>query len=314
MREGMILNLQRMSTEDGPGIRTTVFFKGCTLACKWCHNPESIDFARELEWFAVKCIGCNMCIQSCKNRAIAMTESGLVRDEELCQKCLQCVETCPANATETKGEVWTSQQLFDELIKDRAYFEHGGGVTLSGGEVLAQADFAAEVLGMLKEAGIHTAVDTCGHVKRESIEKVLDVADMFLYDIKVMDADVHRQYTGQDNTKILDNYRWLSGRIREAGKVRLWVRTPLIPSVTDTEGNVRAIAEMLEESGDALERWELLAFNNLCEAKYDRLNKEWTFKGVKKQSDEKLREISNILKDYKKLDGKAHVTGTASAV
>lgn len=313
MKEGMVLNLQRMSTEDGPGIRTTVFFKGCTLTCKWCHNPESINFAKEHEWFDTKCIRCKTCIATCENNAIIFDNDKLKIDETLCKKCLKCTIVCPTTALEAKGKDWTVAALYNELMKDNAYFENSGGVTLSGGEVLAQADFAYELLKKLKASNIHTAVDTCGHVKYKNIEKVLDVTSLFLYDLKIMDDTLHKKYTGAGNKLILDNFIMLAEKIRNTKNSKLWVRTPLIPKITDTENNIKAIAQFISDNAaDVVDRWELLSFNNLCEAKYERLNKDWEFKEVSKPNTSHLNKINNILSNYTNLKGKAFITGSES--
>jgi len=314
MKEGVILNIQRMSTEDGPGLRTTVFFKGCTLQCRWCHNPESINFAKEHEWFDIKCIRCGTCIASCRNKAISFVDDKLTIDESLCEKCMECTVICPTNALEAKGSTWTAQALYDELIKDRAYFGEAGGVTLSGGEVLAQADFAYELLRKFKENGVHTAVDTCGQVKFENIEKVLDVASLFLYDLKIADSSLHKEYTAHGNELILENFEKLCKLQQQKHNFKIWVRTPLIPGITDTEENIRDIAKSVSKNADAVERWELLSFNNLCESKYDRLGRKWEFKNVKKQNAEKLAGIENILGEYENLKGKAFVTGGESKI
>lgn len=309
MDKGVILNLQRMSTEDGPGIRTTVFFKGCTLACKWCHNPESIIFRNEHEWFDSKCIRCKSCIATCPNDAITFVDDTSRIDYELCETCMNCTQACPTNALEAKGKDWTVDELYSELIKDRVYFGKEGGITLSGGEVLAQADFAYKVLSKLRANNIHTAVDTCGQVNFENIEKVFDVTSLFLYDLKIYDSNLHKRYTGLGSELILKNFGRLAEKIRQKDGTKLWVRTPLIPGITDTEDNIVSIAQVIDDYSDVIERWELLAFNNLCESKYERLNKQWNFKKADKQSAEKLKDINEILLRYKQLNGKAFVTG-----
>ncbi|MBN2880097.1 MAG: glycyl-radical enzyme activating protein [Clostridia bacterium] len=314
MKEGTILNIQRMSTEDGPGLRTTVFFKGCTLQCRWCHNPESINFAKEHEWFEMKCIRCGTCIVSCSNKAISFVDDHISIDESLCEKCMECTVNCPTNALEAKGGTWTAQELYDELIKDKAYFGQQGGITLSGGEVLAQVDFAYELLIKLKESGVHTAVDTCGQVKFENIEKIAEAASLFLYDLKIFDSNLHKENTAHGSELIIENFEKLCRLQQEKQDFKIWVRTPLIPGITDTEENVRDIAEFISQNSAAVERWELLAFNNLCESKYDRLGRKWEFRNVKKQNAEKLEKIESILREYHKLNGKAFVTGGESKI
>ncbi len=308
MKRGMVLNIQRMSTEDGPGLRTTVFFKGCPLKCIWCHNPESIAFHQELEWFDIRCIHCRTCESACTQHALSFTEERLVIDEEQCTGCMQCVEKCPTNALEAKGKAYDAEVLFTELMKDKAYFGQDGGITLSGGEALAQPEFSASLLKQLKDAGVHTAVDTCGQIPFDVLDRVYEDVSLFLYDIKVFDSEKHQAYTGRDNRLILDNLARLGERIRKDGGTKLWLRTPLIPGATDDDGNIRGISDFIEiHIADVVERWELLAFNNLCASKYQRQNKDWPFEGVKVQDEKKLTHIKSIIKDYNKTADKAYV-------
>lgn len=279
-----ILNIQRMSTEDGPGLRTTLFVKGCTLACAWCHNPESISPESHVEWLGVRCIGCRTCVSVCPQHGIALDESG-VHNTKPCNACGTCVDACPTEARELKGKNLSPGELFKELVKDRAYWGETGGVTLSGGEILMQADDAAELLKLLHEAGVNTAVDTCGFVSRRAIEKVLPYTDIFLFDLKLFDAGEHKRFTGQSNEIILENFEYLVS----TGK-RIWVRTPVIPGATDTDDNIRGIASIVR---DRVERWELCAFNNLCRDKYERLGREWSFAASPLMTRERMNELVN---------------------
>lgn len=271
------LDIQRMSSEDGPGLRTTVFFKGCPLACKWCHNPESIQRKRQLIWYAARCLGCESCLSACPQGALTLDpETGMRIDRRRCEGCFTCVETCPTGALEGKGTDIAPEALFAELIKDRAYFGRDGGVTLSGGEALQQED-AIELLRLLQEAHIQTAVDTCGMVFTEQLERALQYTDIVLYDLKLMDDAAHRRFTGQGNAMILKNLgvvaKWAKGN------GRLWIRTPVIPGATDSVENIRSVGERIAAIGGA-ERWELCAFNNLCKDKYGRLDLDWPFAGA----------------------------------
>ena len=277
-----ILNIQRMSTEDGPGLRTTLFVKGCTLACKWCHNPESISPKSHVEWMGVRCIGCRTCVSVCPQHGIVLDGEG-VHNAEYCTACGTCVKACPTEALEMKGKAYSPEELYSELIKDRAYWGEEGGVTLSGGEILMQADEAAKLLELLHNAGVHTAVDTCGFCSRQAIEKVLPFADIFLFDLKLFDAAEHEKFTGQSNEIILENFEYLT----KTGK-RIWVRTPIIPGATDTDENIRGIASVVR---DRAEKWELCAFNNLCGDKYERLGREWAFKDSELMTKERMDEL-----------------------
>ncbi len=205
-RTGLILHVQRLSTEDGPGIRSTVFFKQCPLACRWCHNPESISPRPELQWFPTRCIGCRSCEDACARACIRLTGEGLQIDRSRCDECGSCASACPSNALETLGRAVSADALVQELVRDRAYYESsGGGVTLSGGEPMAQPGFTAALLRALKDLGIATAVDTSGFASMDSFTRVLPDIDLLLYDLKTIDPDIHRAFTGQANEIILRN-------------------------------------------------------------------------------------------------------------
>ena len=309
MNNGLVLNIQRMSTEDGPGLRTTVFLKGCTLRCAWCHNPESIAFKKEHEWFAEKCIGCRTCEQVCEPNAISFVEDRLLIDVEKCNRCMLCVEKCPTNALEAKGIEYSDKELLEELLKDKAYFGEKGGVTLSGGEALAQPEFTEALLAKLKAAGVHTAVDTCGQIPFNIFEKVTENVSLYLYDIKVIDSEKHKAFTGQGNGLVLENLKKLGELIRQnCGQTKLWIRTPLIPGASDDDANIRGIAKFIEANiADVMERWELLAFNNLCASKYERQNREWQFGEAKVQDAEKIAHIKSMIAEFKHCAGKAFV-------
>ena len=267
------LDIQRMSSEDGPGLRTTIFFKGCSLACAWCHNPESIAKKLQIHWISSRCIGCGSCDGVCPNEALSRSADGVRIDRRLCVGCCSCVSACPTLALECKGRDEEAAELCRELVKDRAYFGRDGGVTLSGGEALLQ-EGAAELLRLLKAEGIQTAVDTCGMVFAEQLEAALPYTDILLYDLKLMNDAEHQRWTGRSNALVLRNLgtaaRWAKGN------GRLWIRTPIIPGATDSEENIRAIGERIAAIGGA-ERWELCAFNNLCIDKYKRLDIDWAF-------------------------------------
>jgi len=277
---GLILHVQRLSTEDGPGIRSTVFFKQCPLACRWCHNPESISGRQELQWFPTRCIGCGSCEKACPRGCITRGPEGTLIERSRCEGCGSCAQECPSNALELLGRRVSVDALMVELIKDRAYYESsGGGVTLSGGEPLAQPAFTAALLHALKERGISTAIDTCGFAGPESLEQVLPHADLVLYDVKMIDPAAHEAFTGQDNALILRNLMSIPAARRARGnQPRLWIRTPLIPGATATPDNLRAIGFYIAQNLDgALERWELCAFNNLCRDQYERLGMHWAY-------------------------------------
>lgn len=272
-----ILNIQRMSTEDGPGIRSTVFFKGCPLACSWCHNPESIASGPRTVFSAERCIGCGNCSAVCEQQALPPPGQGPRPDPARCQACGRCVEQCPAAALELLGQERELDGLFDELIRDRVFFEEsGGGVTASGGEPLLWPKFVAELFARLRAEGIGCALDTCGQAQTEALRAVAAAADLILYDLKAIDSELHRRHTGLDNHRILENLRDLAAG-RRPGQ-RLWIRTPLIPGATASAENLAGLGRFLAgELNGAVERWELLAFNNLCREQYARLGLRWAF-------------------------------------
>jgi pyruvate formate lyase activating enzyme len=277
---GNILHLQRLSTEDGPGIRTTVFFKGCPLRCAWCHNPESISRQMQTQWFAVRCIGCKTCVEACPNGCLTLTEAGMHIDREHCQACGTCAEVCPSGAMETLGKTVSVDELLKELLKDRAYYEKsGGGVTLSGGEPTFQPEFAKALLQGLKEQGISTALDTCGMTSQQVLDRLLPFTDLVLFDMKLLEDIRHCQYTGHSNERILENLLYIRDYVlRQTCPISLWIRTPLIPGTMDFEENLVGIGRYLTEHLDgAVSRWELCAFNNLCRDQYARLGLEWAY-------------------------------------
>jgi len=279
MLQALILDIQRMSTEDGPGIRTTVFFKGCNLRCAWCHNPESISQNPEVIWLKPRCIGCGSCRAVCPSGALALGAEGIAIDRAVCLRCMACADACPAGALERKGELYDPDTLAHELSKDRAYFgKSGGGVTVSGGEPLLQYDFVRALFGRLQAEGLQTALDTAACVPTETLAGVLEVSDLLLLDLKLINDGQHRRLTGQGNARILENARFASAYMRERGK-KIWVRTPVIPGATDSEENIAGIGAFIAgEMGQAVERWELCAFNNLCREKYERLGMQWDYK------------------------------------
>lgn len=281
-----------MSTEDGPGLRTTVFVKGCPLACTWCHNPESIPVKSHVEWLGVRCIGCRICQDSCPQHGITMDEKG-VHTASICDACGTCTRECPTQAMEMKGVDYTVDELYNIVIKDRNFWGEDGGVTLSGGEITLQWEDALEMFKKLKAAGVHTALDTCGFCKQDTLEKLLPYTDIVLYDLKLFDEEEHIKFTEQSNKIILANFEWLVDAAKETG-TRIWVRTPIIPGATDTDHNIRGLAGIVR---DRVERWELCAFNNLCKDKYERLDKTWDFQDAGLITAARMDELLQIAKD-----------------
>lgn len=283
-------NIQRFSTEDGPGIRTTVFFKGCPLRCAWCHNPEGLSPEPELVWYDVRCIGARDCLRACPVEALSLAPTGMQIDRERCDVCGACADACPAAALEVIGRRWTLPDLLDEVKKDAVFFEtSGGGVTLSGGEPMAQAEAVAALSRRCREAGLHVALDTCGVVPWERYAEVLPFVNLVLYDLKLWDAQRHRRATGVDNGRILENVR----RMGAAG-VPLWVRTPIIPGYTDDAANIAALGDFVAADLPTVERWDLLAYTNLGQPKYHRLDRFYPLEGVPLLSREEMEALHAV--------------------
>lgn len=310
--EGCILHLQRLSTEDGPGIRTTVFFKGCPLGCVWCHNPESISRQMQTQWFAVRCLGCGTCVEACPNDCLTLLDDGIHIDRERCQACGTCAKACPSGAMEAMGKTVSVDELMVELLKDRAYYEKsGGGVTLSGGEPTFQPEFAETLLHGLKEQGISTALDTCGLTSQKILERLLPHTDLVLFDLKLINDAQHREYTGHSNKRILENLLFVCEHIREHGtSTQLWVRTPLIPGVTDSDENILGIGSYLAEHlNGKVSRWELCAFNNLCRDQYERLGLEWTFASTPLMTSDELAHCEQVARSVSRQPENVLATG-----
>ncbi|MBQ8409992.1 MAG: glycyl-radical enzyme activating protein [Clostridia bacterium] len=257
--KGRIFAIKRFAVHDGDGIRTTVFFKGCPLRCVWCHNPESISFAPQVAAYAHKCVGCGECL-ACPEHACAMIDGRAVVDREKCISCGKCAESCVFFARELFGKDVDVNDLADELCADKSFFESsGGGVTLSGGECLAQPEFALALLKALKEREIHTAVDTCGYVSRQILESVIPYVDTFLYDIKAIDPEVHKACTGRDNQRILSNFDYLC-----QNGCRIEVRIPYVVGCND--GEIDRIGAFL--AGKPIRKVTVLQYHDMARSKY----------------------------------------------
>ena len=237
--KGRIFNIQRFSTEDGPGIRTTIFLKGCPLLCPWCANPESQVSVPEVAHSDTLCDQCGRCIEVCDKRAIRLEPTGGIRiDRESCDNCAKCVSSCGPRALRMMGQEYTVEDVFREIKKDQAYYRNsGGGVTCSGGEPLTQSRFVSTLFRRCRDAGIHTTIDTCGAAPRRMLERVLPHTDLVLFDLKIMDHAAHLASTGRPNRTIFETFRF----VVEKG-VPVIARVPLIPGVTDSDANISAIA------------------------------------------------------------------------
>ncbi len=280
----LVLEIQKMSTEDGPGLRTTLFLKGCSLSCRWCHNPEGISPLPQVRWTESRCVGCRECLSLCPRSALA-EQDGIRIDRGACDGCGRCAEHCPSGALELWGRRLSCAEAFRELAKDRAYFAGEGGVTVSGGEAALQSGFVEALFGLLQAEGIHTALDTCGLCSPGQLAQSCRNADLILFDIKEIDGRRHREYTGGPLEAVLESY----GRVMGMRK-RVWIRTPIIPGMTDRIENVEGIARFLLQQGP-FELWELCAFNNLCRDKYRRLGLRWELERAPLMSAPRMEEL-----------------------
>ncbi len=254
--KGLIFSLKKYAIHDGPGIRTTIFFKGCPLRCLWCHNPESYLPQPELMVTTTRCSQCGQCINSCPNTAIHMSNGLLFTDPNTCTHCGQCVQHCPTRARELTGHFVSADEVVEEIEKDLIFYDSsGGGMTASGGEPLSQPEFLLAVLKKCKNRSIHTVVDTCCFAQRAILEKVSPYTDLFLCDLKHLDNETHRQLTGVPNDLILNNIRWLS---QHHGSII--IRFPLIPGCNDANANIEATASFTRSLPN-LKRVDLLQYN-----------------------------------------------------
>ena len=269
MKQAMVYNIQHFSLHDGPGIRTTVFLKGCSLHCAWCHNPESISSRMQLLFDAQKCIGCGACVKVCKTGAQQMDIQNIHRYEaNQCIQCGSCIEVCYAGAMEQCGSQKSSVELLEEIMRDQQLYESsGGGVTFSGGEPLLQAEFLRDLCMKLKQEGIHVAIDTALKVPWKAVEWLLPYADLFLVDCKVADSQLHQQYTGAENEQILQNLCKL------AKKKPIYIRIPVIGGVNDNEENMKQTATFLQSLGNNIKQVNLLSYHDLGVQKSEKLGK-----------------------------------------
>lgn len=288
MRLPNVINIQRFSVHDGDGIRTTVFFKGCYLNCWWCHNPESQNFAPEAMINPEKCTGCTACEHACPHHAIHMEDCKQYTDRSKCEACGKCVDFCVNNAREIVGKQYTVQELVKEVEKDYMFYEESyGGVTLSGGEAMAQdMEYMTELLKKLQRKGFNVAVDTCGYAPQENFEKVLPYVDTFLYDIKLMDDEKHKKYMGQSNKLILSNLKYISDH-----GARIYIRIPVIGGVNDNDQEMEAILSYLKKENIAVAQVNLLPYHDIASSKYDRLDENYKGKDFYVPSNEYMEAL-----------------------
>lgn len=286
--EGYIFDIKHFAVHDGPGIRTTVFLKGCPLKCVWCHNPESISNKKQLGYIEHKCVNCGRCTLVCPNGAHYVDENNVHRfNREKCKVCGLCVDACYGKNLILYGKNATVDEIIDELLEDKDFYDSSnGGVTLSGGECLMQPSFCAELLERLKKEGIHTAVDTCGFVSKDALDKVMPHTDLFLYDMKAFDEDVHIKCTGQSNKIILENLRYL-----DQNNQKIEIRIPFVPQYNDNQ---------MEKIGTFLATLKnivgvrILPYHNFAGTKYKSLDMENTLP-PKLPEDDEIEGAKNLI-------------------
>jgi pyruvate formate lyase activating enzyme len=290
--KGIIFNIQKFSIHDGPGVRTTVFLKGCPLRCEWCANPESQLSKVQILYDDRKCVHCRTCVNVCPQEAVTMSDDGRIHiDFQTCDGCLECVKACPGRALSNEGEYKTAQEVFEVCMQDYDFYEEsGGGVTISGGEGMCQPDFVEELLGLLKTKHIHTAIETTGVVSAQVFQRLAPQFDLLLFDVKHCDPERHQAGTAVRNDRILENLAWA----KEQG-LNILPRIPVIPGFNASLEDARGIAALLVKLG--LSKVQLLPFHQMGERKYEFLNRDYTLTGVKALHPEDLTDYQQCFLD-----------------
>ncbi len=289
MNKTKVIEIKRFAVHDGDGIRTTVFLKGCPLKCVWCHNPESIETKPQLAYYAHKCTGCGECAYVCPNNAHKIENGVHIYDRELCNECGKCEEVCLGSALKLYGTEMSVSDLLPTLLEDRDFYEtSGGGVTISGGECLIHPDFCAELLKKLKEENINTAVDTCGFVSKQALDKVIPYTDVFLFDLKSVDEDIHKKCTGQSNKIILENLEYIDSQGKD-----IEIRIPYVPEYNSNQ--LEKMCNVLKKIKN-LTKVRVLAYHNYAGTKYEALGMENTLPETV-PSDEEMETVRNYFID-----------------
>ncbi len=295
MVEGRIFNIQPFSIHDGPGIRTTVFVKGCPLRCRWCQNPESQQGQPELFFHADRCVGCGKCAAACDQGAIEIRDGRSWTDRDLCDGAGACVEACPNDARELVGREAAVAEIFDQVMADEIFYQQsGGGVTLSGGEPLAQPEFVIDLLKRCKEAGLNTVLDTCGHAGWKTVKRVMEYVDLVLYDFKHMDPAAHERLTGVTNFLILSNAK----RIHHQLGVPMRARISIVPGYNDGEENIAATAEFVATELDRSVEIHLLPYHRLGDAKREQLQWSEQSLAIEQPSDGHMAKLKTIFESH----------------
>ncbi len=293
MNKGTVFNIQKYSLHDGPGIRTTVFLKGCPLNCWWCHNPESKALAKQVTFTKKLCIGCESCLNRCENNAIDLSRENSIFDRGKCKRCGSCSEVCPTNAIKLLGKEMTVAEVVNEIEKDRVFYEESeGGVTFSGGEPLMQHDFLYQLLKKCKQKDLHTALDTSGFTDWHILEKAAKLTDLFLYDIKHMTNEKHLKFTGVSNAPILSNLQRLA-----LVHSNIQIRLPIIPGINDDEENIVATGEFISAIG--LRNVSILAYHHTGVDKYERIEEAYKLPNTLEPTHDEMQRIARILEAFR---------------
>jgi len=287
--KGRITNIQRFSIDDGPGIRTTIFLKGCSLHCSWCHNPECISPEVQVQFFSNRCTLCGSCVTACPVGAQLIIDEKRIYLRDTCQRIGDCVKACNFGALETVGREISTEEVISEVNKDRVFYQRlGGGITLSGGEPLLQLEFTREVLTCAKKNGLHTTVDTAGNVPWKNFDEVIPYTDLFLYDLKCIDPNKHREFTGSINNQILDNLHLLVKENKE-----IWIRIPLIPGFNDDPEDIHDFAVELQQM-DRISKIQMIPYHKYGVGKYDSLGLKYELNKLNPPTEERIKQIVDL--------------------
>lgn len=294
MQSGLIFDIKRYSINDGPGIRVTVFFKGCPLHCAWCHNPESISSRVQKMYNKDKCIGCRACVEICPEQACTMTPEGVITDRDLCTGCGKCADICPTTATEMSGKIVTVDEIIEIVEKEQIFFDQsGGGVTFSGGEPLKQPEFLLALLAELGSRSIHRTVDTTGFARSETLIEIAEQTDLFLYDLKMMDSAKHRRWTGVENDKILNNLRMLADTGADIN-----IRIPLIKTINDDRDNLTRSAAFIAALPGERKDVNILPYHNIMASKHARLGADFDSGAMTEPTRQELEAAVDLFAEY----------------